>query len=308
DDQKRSQYDRFGSAGPQGFGGGGQGGFDGGFGGFGGGSGFQGGVEFDMGDLGDIFGDFFGGGGGRGKQKKGRDLETQVDLTFEESIFGADKKISLNKNSVCDTCHGTGGKQGTKMNTCTTCSGAGQIREMKRTLLGNFQSTRTCEACHGAGKVPSEKCLDCKGAGIRKKQEEISVKIPAGINHGETLRVAGYGEAVQGATSGDLYIRVTVGKHSLYKREGLNLTMDLPIKLTDAILGIKYELKTLDGKTVEVKIPEGTNHMDLLRVRGYGVPASHGRGDIIIRVLVKTPAKLSKKAREAVEKLKEEGV
>ena len=134
------------------------------------------------------------------------------------------------------------------------------------------------------------------------------MKIPAGISNGETLRVAGYGEAVQGVASGDLYLRIRVGNHLLYKREGVNLTMDLSIKLTDAILGMKYELKTLDGKNVEVKIPEGTNHMEMLRVRGYGVPSSRGRGDIIIRILVNMPTKLSKKAKQALEQLKEEGV
>jgi molecular chaperone DnaJ len=305
DDSKRSQYDRFGSAGPQGFGGG-QGGFGGGFGGFDF-SGTQGGMEFDMGDLGDIFGDFFG-GGGRQKVRKGRDLETTVNLSFEESIFGAEKKVSLNKQSVCDTCHGSGAKPGTKMNACKTCDGKGQIKEVKRSILGNFQSVRTCETCHGKGQVPSEKCDTCHGSGVTKKNEEIVVNIPPGIHANEMVRMTGMGEAISGGQSGDLYIKVSIKAHPHYERDGANLTLDVPIKLTDAILGLNYNLTTLDNKKIEVKIPEGVNHGDLLRVRSHGVPTSRGRGDIILRILVKMPAKLSKKAKEAIEKLKEEGI
>jgi molecular chaperone DnaJ len=309
DDQKRSQYDRFGSAGPQGFGGGaGQGGFGGGFGGFDFSGAGQGGVQFDMGDLGDIFGDFFGGGGGRQKVQKGRDLETTVSLSFEESIFGAEKKVSLNKQSACDTCHGSGAKPGTKMNSCKTCDGKGQIREMKRSILGNFQTTRTCDTCHGKGQIPSEKCTTCHGAGVVKKSEEISVNIPPGIQAHEMVRMTGMGEAISGGQSGDLYIKVSIKPHSDYERDGANLTLDVPIKLTDAILGLNYNLTTLDSKKIEVKIPEGVNHGDLLRVRGHGVPTSRGRGDIILRILVKMPAKLSKKAKQALEELKHEGI
>jgi len=304
DDQKRAQYDRFGSDGPQGFnpgqGGGGFSGFD-----F---SGAQGGMEFDMGDLGDIFGDFFG-GGGRSKQgaRRGRDISTEIDMTFEESIFGASRKILLTKQSVCDICKGTGGKVGTKMNTCTTCNGNGQIREMKRSILGTFATTKTCDTCHGQGKIPAEKCSECSGRGVRSKQEEIEVNVPAGINAGEMVRMTGMGEAAQGGTTGDLYIKINVRSHSTFKRDGLNLTLDLPIKLSDALLGMTYDLKILEGNTIEVKIPEGINHGELLRVRGKGVPSSRGRGDIIIRIQVQMPKKLSRKSKELIEKLKEEG-
>lgn len=305
DDQKRAQYDRFGADGPQGFNpnqGGGFGGFD-----F---SGFQnGGVEFDMGDLGDIFGDFFGGGmGGRKQAKRGRDISTEMDLSFEESVFGVSRTILLSKQSICDTCKGSGGKPGTKMDTCRTCNGNGQIREMKRSILGTFESRRTCDICHGAGKVPSEKCNVCHGKGVMHKQEEIIVKIPAGINAGEMVRMSGMGEAIQGGQAGDLYIKINVKSHSVFKREGLNLNMDLHIKLSDALLGMKYNLKTLDDNTLEVKIPEGINHGEILRVKGKGVPSSRGRGDIMIRVLIKMPNKLSKKAKEAIEELKKEGI
>ncbi len=305
DDQKRAQYDRFGSEGPQGFNPGA--GAQGGFGGFDF-SGFQnGGAEFDMGDLGDIFGDFFG-GGGRKQARRGRDISTEIDLTFEESIFGVTRKILLSKQSVCDICKGTGGKPGTKMDTCKTCNGNGQVREMKRSILGTFETRRTCDACHGSGKVPTEKCTECNGKGVRTKQEEIEIKVPTGINAGEMLRMTGMGEAIQGGQAGDLYIKINVRSHSTFKRDGLNLSQDLPIKLTDALLGMTYNLKTLEGNMVEVKIPEGINHGELLRVRGKGVPSNHGRGDIILRVQIQMPKKLSRKTKEAIEKLKEEGV
>lgn len=306
DDKKRASYDQFGNAdGPQGFGGG-QGNPFSGFGGFGG----QGGVEFDMGDLGDIFGDFFGGGMGRSSRgvPKGRDMETEIVITFEESVFGVHKTISMTKQSTCDICKGSGGKPGSKMDTCKTCGGQGKVRQVQRSILGNFESVRTCTACHGNGKIPSEKCTECKGAGVRRKDEKIDIAVPAGINNGESLRMVGMGEAVQGGQAGDLYIRIAVKPHTIYKRDGLNLMTDIHIKLSEALLGKTYTLKILEGNTVEVKIPEGTNHLSLLRVKGKGVPSSRGRGDIILRVHIDMPHKLSKVAKEAIGKLKEEGL
>jgi len=313
DDQKRARYDQFGSAdGPMGggnYGGQQQGGFGGGFEGFDF-SGFQNGQGFDMGDIGDIFGDFFGGGMGRGTRnsRRGRDIQTEIDLSFEESVFGVKKTVGINKQSTCDICKGTGGKVGTKMNTCKTCNGQGQIKEVRRSILGSFQTSKTCEDCLGSGKTPSEKCSNCKGAGVLKKQKEIELNIPTGINNGEMLKMAGAGEDIQGGQSGDLYIKAKVTNHSIYKRDGLNLTTDLPIKLTDSLLGMIYNLKTLEGQNIEVKIPEGINHNELLRIKGKGVPSSHGRGDIILRIQIKMPIKLSRKEKELVEQLKKEGI
>jgi molecular chaperone DnaJ len=310
DDKKRASYDQFGNAdGPQGFGGGGGFGGQGGFGGFDF-TGQNGGVEFDMGNLGDIFGDFFGGGMGRGGQKtrKGRDIQTDINLSFEESIFGVEKKINIDKQSTCNICNGTGAKVGTNLKTCSTCNGQGQIREVRRSILGNFATTKTCEVCFGKGKVPAEKCSQCRGSGVRRINEEISLNIPSGINNGETLRVRGRGEAIQGGETGDLYVKLHVKSHGVYSRDGQNLMMDLKIKLTDALLGMTYDLKTLDGKNMEVKIPEGINNGEMLRIKGKGVPTTHGRGDIIIRIEVKMPSKLSRKEKEIVEKLKEEGI
>ncbi len=312
DDKKRSSYDQFGSAdGPQGFGGGYGGGQGGGFGGFDF-SGFQNGsgVEFDMGDLGDIFGDFFGGGMGRGRaqSRRGRDISTEIDISFEDSVFGVERKVLITKQSQCDICSGSGAKKGTKTNTCTTCNGQGKVREMKRSMLGTFQTVVECSKCEGAGKIPEEKCTECRGAGVARKQSEIDIKIPAGINNGEMIRMTAMGEAVKGGQSGDLYIKINVKPHSTFKRDGANLTMDLPIKLSEALLGMKYELTTLDGK-LEVTIPEGIGHGELLRVRGRGVPqGGRNRGDIILRIQIKMPNKLNKKSRELIEKLKEEGI
>lgn len=206
DDQKRAQYDRFGSN-YQNMGGGA------GFGGFGGFEGFDfggfqngGGVEFD---LNDIFSDFFG-GGGRAQARRGRDLQTEINITFTEAILGVNKKITITKNSECEVCHGKGAKKGSKMETCKTCSGKGKIHEVRRTILGNINNTRICESCFGEGEIPKEVCEECRGKGVLKKTEEISVPVPSGINNGENLKMSGYGEAVFRGTKGDLYIKVNI--------------------------------------------------------------------------------------------------
>lgn len=307
DDKKKANYDRFGSADMNGFS---QGGQQANWGGFGGGQwGFSQNAEgVDMGDLGDIFGDLFGGSRGRRSVRRGRDLSTEIELSFEESIFGVTRQVVINKQSTCDSCEGNGAKKGTQMNSCKTCNGQGKVQEIKRSIFGNFQNVKTCENCFGSGKVPSERCSFCHGSGVAKKKEEIEVNIPAGINEEEMVRLNGRGEAVSGGTTGDLYIKVKIGKHQIYQRRGLNLLMDLHIKLTDSLLGIAYKLKTLEGNTIEVKIPSGIKHGELLRVRNKGVPSNHGRGDIIIQILVEIPTKISRKTRELIENLREEGL
>ncbi len=209
DEAKRAQYDRFGSN-YQNMGGGNGGAGFGGFGGFEGFdfSGFQngGGMEFD---LNDIFSDFFG-GGGRAQARRGRDLQTEINITFTEAILGVNKKITITKNSECEVCHGKGAKKGTKMETCKTCSGKGKIHEVKRTILGNINNTRMCESCFGAGEIPKEVCEECRGKGILKKTEEINIPVPAGINNGQNLKMSGAGEAVFRGTKGDLYIKVNI--------------------------------------------------------------------------------------------------
>jgi molecular chaperone DnaJ len=309
DDAKRSKYDQFGSGfenmGQQGYGGaqGGFGGFDAsGFGGF------QGaGMDFD---LNDIFSDFFGGGmgGGRTQARRGRDISTEMQISFSDSIFGVTRKILITKTSECSTCHGSGAKAGTKMETCKHCNGQGQIHEQKRTIFGNIASTKICEVCMGSGEVPKEVCERCKGKGVLRKEEEISIAVPAGIRDGEMIRMTGMGEAVSKGTTGDLYIKINVAAHSVFKREGNDLVMNLNLRLTDALLGIKYPIQTLDGE-IEVTIPEGVTINEILRVKGKGVPMSKGkRGDLLIKLNIKLPSKLSGQSRKLIEDLKKEGI
>jgi molecular chaperone DnaJ len=261
-----------------------------------------------MGDLGDIFSDFFGGGARGGQQqRRGRDISTEISIPFADSIFGTVRKILITKIGTCDTCHGSGAKTGAKQITCSQCNGKGQIRETRRSMLGSFVSTRVCDACDGSGSIPSEKCETCHGAGVKRKEEEIEVLIPAGIEAGEMIRMTGAGEAVRKGTSGDLYIKINVASHPLFHRERQNLLMDMEVKLSEALLGSERAIETLDGK-VTVTIPEGIASGTVLRVKERGVPSSRGkRGDLMIKVTVKIPTKLSKKAKEAAEKLKEEG-
>lgn len=313
DKQKRAQYDQFGSAGP-GFGGAGGGNpFGGaGFGGFDfsnfdfsqfqqGGFNGQGGFEFDLGDL---FGGVFG-GGGRERTRRGSDLETAIKLTFKEAVFGTEKTIHLTKNSTCKTCSGDGAQPGTKLHTCKTCNGQGRVAKMQRTILGNMQTVSECDTCFGTGKVPEQKCTTCKGAGITRGKEEIALKIPAGMNNGDTLRMDGAGEALTGAPSGDLYIRVTVESHPVFKRMGNDLVMPLEVSLADALLGADIDIETLDG-VVTLSIPEGSNTGDQLKVRHKGVPHGHTRGDLLVGLKIKMPKKLSRKTKEAIEGLRDE--
>ncbi|HET8574711.1 MAG TPA: molecular chaperone DnaJ [Candidatus Paceibacterota bacterium] len=300
DDQKRAEYDAYGST----FSGAG-GAYQGGFGGFDP-SNFAGGFNMGDFDLGDIFGDIFG-GRSRGV-KRGRDISIDVEIPFEEAVFGTERKILLTKTSTCEVCDGSGAKPGAKMKTCEKCNGQGKIHETKKSLLGVISAVRTCETCGGSGEVPEEVCVKCKGEGVLRGQEEITVKIPAGISDGEMIRLSGKGEAVSKGMSGDLYIKVHVLKHRTFKRDGENLLMDLDIKLSDALLGSEYSIQTLDGG-MKIKIPAGVSFGEILRVRGKGVPYEHGRrGDLLVKLNIKTPTKLSKKAKEAVEVLRSEGI
>lgn len=243
DEKKRQQYDTFGSAdASSGFGGqgGGFGGFD--FSGFG-----QGGnMEFD---LGDIFGEFFGGGGrGRSRTPRGNDISIDIELAFKESIFGVEKEINLNTMSQCDHCHGTGGEPKTDISTCGRCSGSGSVRETKNSIFGAFATQKTCHDCNGLGKIPKQKCKVCHGNTVYRKSHNFKVKIPAGIENGEMVRLSGAGEVASRGTAGDLYIKVHVKPHHQIRKEGSNLVMKLPIKLTEALLGGEHEIETLDGK------------------------------------------------------------
>lgn len=314
-DKKRSKYDQFGASfenmGAQGsYGKAGQGGFEGfDFSNFSGG--FQNGnTDFDFGNLNDIFSDFFGGGvgGGRRETRRGRDISTEIQISFSDAIFGTNRKILITKTSKCSTCGGSGAKPGSKMDTCKHCNGQGKIREQKRTIFGTIANTRICDTCLGTGEVPHELCDKCKGKGVLRREEEVPIVIPAGIRDGEMVRMSGYGEAISRGTAGDLYIKINVTPHPVFKREGNDLVMNLNLKLSDALLGTKHPIQTLDGE-IEVTIPEGVTINEILRVRGKGVPMSKSkRGDLLIKLNIKLPNKLSRKSREIIEELKKEGI
>lgn len=305
DDKKRAEYDAYGRVFSDGQGP--RGGPQGGFGGFDFSQFTQGGNGFEGFDFGDIFSDFFG--GGRGQQgRRGRDISIDAELTFEESIFGVNRKILLNKTLTCETCKGSGGAPGTEMSACETCKGKGRVREVRGTILGSFATERTCTTCHGVGKIPKEKCKTCSGTGVHKRENEINVKIPAGIENGEMIRLTGGGEAVSGGSAGDLYIKIHVKKHPTFRKEGYNLVTDLKVKLSDALLGSEYTLKTLDGDVV-VKIPAHVSFGEVLRIKGKGVPDQRNRrGDILVRIIIELPKSLSKEARKKIEDLKKEGI
>src|SRR3989338_1282967 len=307
DDAKRSQYDQFGTAyqnmGGFSEGGGQASGWD--FSNFGG---FESAFGEDFGNLNDIFTDFFGGGMGRPETRRGRDISTEIQLSFTDAVFGTNRKILITKTSNCLVCGGSGAKPETKMETCKRCNGKGKIRETKRSILGTISTAKTCEECLGTGEVPKEACTECRGKGVLRREEEISVVIPPGIRDGEMIRMSGMGEAASRGATGDLYIKVNVAPHSIFKREGNDLVMPLNLKLSDALLGAKYPIETLDG-SIEVTIPEGVSVNEILRVRGKGVPSSKGkRGDLLIKLNIKLPNKLSRKSRELINELKKEGI
>ncbi len=307
-EEKRGQYDQYGQTfdqaqrNGQGFGGGnpfGGGGFD--FSGFGG----QGGVEFD---LGDIFGDIFGSRSSRqARRERGIDLEMPLTITFEEAVFGVEKSITLEKKDACKTCGGNGAKAGTKVVTCSVCHGQGQIRTQRQTIFGNVASSTSCEKCEGSGQVPEDPCETCKGKGIKRQEKTIEVKIPAGIDDAQRVRINGEGEVgYRGSKAGDLYLAVRVKPHKDFRRRGFNLYKDLPVSFTQAALGTKIEVETLDG-TIELKIPSGTQAGQVFRVPSKGVPVvnSSKRGDLYITVRVIIPNKLSKQETELLKKLGE---
>ena len=309
DDKKRREYDAYGQAFP----GGGpssapQGGPFGGFDfsqfqqGFG-----QGGAEFDFGD---IFGDIFAGArGGQNRTPRGRDISIDLEISFKDAALGTTRTVLLAKVSTCDTCHGNGAKPSTEISSCTTCNGSGRVHEVRNSILGQFASVRTCTACDGLGKIPKEKCSECKGHGVKRREEEIKITIPAGIDNGEMIRLPQQGEAIKTGVAGDLYAKIHVKPHPTFRRDGSNLLMNLPVKLTDALLGTTASIETLEGKMLEVTIPPMKSAEEHLRVRGKGIPeGGSSRGDLIIRLEVALPHKLSGKARKMVEELKTEGL
>lgn len=313
-DEKRQQYDQFGSDFAQ------QGGFGGGMSWEdimrqaqqGGGS--YSNVDFDMGDLGDILGGMFGGGFGGGRRRKpttrGRDIEIDINLDFKEAVFGADKQIELMKLKTCEHCQGNGAEPGSKIVTCKSCEGQGTVRKVQRTILGNIQTVSDCSECHGEGKTNEKNCTKCGGQGRIKAQDKLELKVPAGIDNGMTLKMTGAGEAgIKGGKTGDLYIHIYVKADPDFKRQGDDILSQAEIPFSLAALGGKIMVKTIDGE-VDLKIPSGTQSGKVFILRGKGVTRfqHYGKGDHLVEVIVKTPDKLSRRQKELLEELGKEGI
>ena len=302
DPAKRSQYDQLGSA----FQGGGPSGFSG-FGNFSDfaqnfNGGNQGGVQFDF-DIGDIFGDFFSGGRSRTRtaSRAGADIESEINLSFTEAAFGVEKLLRLTKDVVCDKCKGEGAEPGSKVSSCSTCQGTGQVM---RNIGFGIGVPSVCGTCNGEGKVPEKKCSKCHGAGVAGSTEEIKVKIPAGVDSGQTVRFTGKGAAAKGGVAGDLFLRIRVAPDVRFERRGYDLVSQKEISITQAALGDKVEIETLDGK-VKLKIPEGTQGGKIFQIKGKGVPhlQGRGRGDHLVKIIVKIPDKLSRKQKDLLREL-----
>ena len=296
DDQKRQQYDQFGSD------------FVNQRGGFGG---FDPNMFRDFSfNFDDIFDTFFGGGrgfGGFGRrraQPRGSDLRYDLTITLEEASQGLKRNIKIVKNAICDTCNGKGG---TDFEKCPQCHGQGRIIRQSRTPFGMFQTSSTCQKCRGEREVPKHLCKKCHGEGIIDEEKELEVKIPAGVDNNSRLRIHNEGEAVKGGIPGDLYIFITVKKHKYFQRDGADLYLETHISFAEASLGTEIEVPTIDGKA-NLKIPPGTQPGTLMRMRGKGMPRLHGsgRGEQLIKVRVEVPKRLSKKQKDILKQLDKE--
>lgn len=305
DETKRKNYDTYGSAdGPTGFGGfGGRGGFgqssQGGFSGFGG--------------FGDIFSDLFGGFGGgarasagaQSQARDGSDINSTINLSFNEACFGCDKEVKITREETCTHCKGTGAKNGTAYETCKECSGSGRVRYTQNTLFGQMTSVGVCKTCNGKGKIIKEKCSECNGRGINKVTRTIKVTVPAGIDDGQILTLRGEGNSgISGGYDGDLMLKVKVAKHPMLERDGYDVKIEVPIPFTTSILGGKVIIPSLEGK-LELTIPELTQTGTTFKLKGKGIPVlrKSTRGDLIVTVKVEFPKNLDRKTKEAVKNL-----
>lgn len=298
DPDNRAKYDQFGHAAfAQG----------GGFEGFGGDfSGFE-----DI--FGDLFGSFFGGaagGGATGKRTRGRagrDLRYDLEIEFEQAVTGVEREINVTRRTMCEECEGSGAAKGSTSETCPQCRGSGQVRMQQ----GFFTISRTCHVCNGEGKTIRNPCKGCSGSGLKGKQSKINVKIPAGIDNGQRVRLRGEGEAgTGGGPAGDLYVQVAVKEHAIFKREESEILCDIPVGYTTAVLGSEIDVPTLDGK-VKMKVPPGTPSGKMFRLRGRGVPilGTNRRGDQHVRIFIDVPKKVTDKQKEVLRKLQDlEGI
>lgn len=301
DKQKRQRYDQFGHAGVNGSAGGGGAGGGNPFEGF---SGQGGGFDFGGGGFEDIFSQFFGGSQQQQQrgQSRGHDVETSVTLDFKDAVFGVDKDISLMMDDECSHCHGSGAEPGHSLKTCPTCKGAGQQMRVVNTMFGQIQQAVVCPECHGRGKVPEKACSVCHGKGTERREQKISIKIPAGIDDGAVIRLRERGEATSDGPRGDLYVQIRVKAHKKFTREGDLILSEQHIPMVDAALGTEIDVDTIDG-VVRMKIPAGTQSGTDFKLSNHGVmhPRGGQRGAHIVQIFVDTPKKLSKKQKELLE-------
>ena len=304
DDKKRQRYDQFGHAGVGGASGGGNP-FEG-FSGFGG----QGqNINFDFGDgtLGDIFGSFFGGGQQQHSQRqaRGRDVETNVEISFEDAVFGTEVSLNLSLEAECEHCKGTTVEPGHELKTCDKCKGSGQVVQHVQTIFGNIQQAAVCPTCHGRGKIPEKVCTVCRGKGTQRKVQDVTLKIPAGVDDGATIRLREHGEAVANGPKGDLYVNIRVKPHKLFTREGDLILSQEKLSMVDAALGTEIDVATVDGP-IKMKIPAGTQSGTDFKLSNHGVthPRKETRGAHIVTIDVVTLSKLSKRQQELIEEFR----
>jgi molecular chaperone DnaJ len=298
DEEKRGMYDRYGHDGLK------SAGFD-----------SAGPFDFGFGDLSEILSSFFGGNMGGGSQRRnpnapsrGSDLRLDLEITFEEAIFGVEKDVEIDHLETCSVCNGNGSEPGSKPSTCHTCKGMGQVQQVTQTILGHFTQVSTCPSCHGAGKVITSPCKACSGQGRKEVSKVINLKIPKGVDNGTKLRVNGEGDGGKnGGPSGDLYVVLLVKPHTLFKREGVNLYSEFPISFSQAALGDELEVETVDGKKT-LKISAGTQTGTVLSIKEAGVPYINNpskRGDYFIKLNVVTPTSLNEEEKSLFKRLSE---
>jgi molecular chaperone DnaJ len=302
DPERRRRYDMFGPEAVRGSGAAGTG-----AGGGGGGAGF-GSDAFGAG-LGDLFESFFGGSGFGGRRSsgppRGADVETALDLDFRAAVFGTSGEVRIRVPVPCATCDGTGAKPGTSAQTCAACGGAGEVRQVRQSILGQMMTTSPCRRCGGSGQEIRDPCPDCRGEGRRTEEQRFTVEVPAGVDHGSTLRVPGRGAAgPRGGAPGDLYVHLKVRPDERFTRQGYDLVHVLHLPLTQAALGAHLRYETLDG-TEDLVVPKGTQNGRVFRLRGRGVPHvdGRGRGDLLVQVVVDTPTDLDREQEELVRRL-----
>ncbi len=300
DPDKKARYDQFGQAGvdPS----------------YGAGTGGVSYSNFDFGDLGDIFGSFFGGGMGSTRRRSnvipGEDVNVSISIDFLEAVFGCTKTVNVRRLITCPDCNGTGAAAGTSPESCPTCKGTGRIRQVTQTMFGSMQTERVCSACGGSGKIIKNPCKTCNGNGQTRRSFTEDIKIPAGINDGQTVQIHGKGGAGKnGGAPGNLNVRITVNPHPVFERREFDIYLDLPITFVQACLGCTVEIPTVDGQTLKHKIPDGIQSGTVYNFKGKGVPYinSKGRGDMYVRIVVETPKGLSSKQKDLLAEFDKQG-